>query len=68
MTSSFGRFFSRATIFFASSNGHAFDCSASARREAAVATSVKDMSFSGPDTKNRVPARVKRSDFASRTD
>src|SRR5581483_5375282 len=44
MTSSLGFFFSRATILRASSKGHAFECSANSRKEAAI--SATDITFS----------------------
>jgi hypothetical protein len=39
-TSSFGVFFRRAMIFFASSNGHAFEFSATSRSAAAIGATV----------------------------
>src|SRR5262249_5758107 len=41
--SSFGAFFSRATILRASSNGQAFDCSASSRSDDAAGAAAMDM-------------------------
>src|SRR5688500_16631697 len=56
MTSSFGLRFSRATILRASSNGHAFEFSASSRKLAMV--SATDIGFSGrADSRKRAARR-----------
>src|SRR5690349_2726984 len=66
MTVSFGVFFSRATIFFASSNGQAFDCSATAFSSCAISGAGIDIHKLRRAHIGKPPRRVKSEAFTRR--